>query len=85
MDPGVFLVPVGGLVTIVGAIYFATARIIRLRASLRQPSSEDVTTRLHELERGFDDLQQQLAETQERLDFAERMLSKARDDRQIGP
>jgi hypothetical protein len=29
-------------------------------------------------------LQEELAETQERLDFAERLLSKARDERRIG-
>jgi hypothetical protein len=32
----------------------------------------------------FQDLQQELAETQERLDFAERLLTKAREERQIG-
>jgi predicted nucleic acid-binding Zn-ribbon protein len=84
MDPGVFLAPVGGMVAIIAAIYVAVAKIIRLRATLAEAPSADVTARLQALERGVQDLQQELAETQERLDFAERLLSKARDERRIG-
>jgi len=84
MDPGVFLVPVGGIVTIIAAIYVAVARIIRLRATLPESPSADVTARLEALERGVEGLQQELAETQERLDFAERLLSKAPEERRIG-
>ena len=36
------------------------------------------------LEERVDGLQQELAETSERLDFAERLLSRARDERRIG-
>jgi hypothetical protein len=36
------------------------------------------------LEQRVDGLQQELSETHERLDFAERLLSQARDDRRIG-
>jgi prefoldin subunit 5 len=84
MDPGVFLVPVGSMVAIIAAIYVAVAKIIRLRATLAESPSADVTARLQALERGVQDLQQELAEIQERLDFAERLLSKARDERRIG-
>jgi predicted nucleic acid-binding Zn-ribbon protein len=56
----------------------------RLRASRPESLSADVAARLEALERGVQDLQQELTETQERLDFAERLLSKAREDRQIG-
>jgi predicted nucleic acid-binding Zn-ribbon protein len=84
MDPGVFLVPVGSIVAIIAAIYVAQAKIIRLRATLPESPSADVTARLQALERGVQALQQELAETQERLDFAERLLSKARDERRIG-
>jgi predicted nucleic acid-binding Zn-ribbon protein len=84
MDPGVFLAPVGSMVAIIAAIYVAVAKIIRLRATLAESPSADVTARLQALERGVQDLQQELAETQERLDFAERLLSKARDERRIG-
>jgi peptidoglycan hydrolase CwlO-like protein len=84
MDPAVFLVPVGSFVAIIAAIYVAVAKIIRLRATLAESPSADVTARLQALEGDVQDLQQQLAETQERLDFAERLLSKAREERRIG-
>jgi hypothetical protein len=84
MDPGVFLVPVGGMVTVIAAIYIAVAKIIRLRATLRESPSADVTARLEALERGVEGLQQELAETQERLDFAERLLTKPSEERRIG-
>jgi hypothetical protein len=84
MDPGVFLVPVGSFVAIIAAIYVAVAKIIRLRASLPESPSAEVTARLEALERGVEGLQQELAETQERLDFAERLLSKPPEERRVG-
>lgn len=84
MDPGVFLVPVGSIVAIIAAIYVAAAKIIRLRASLAESPSADVTARLESLERSVQGLAQELAETQERIDFAERLLSKAREEGRIG-
>jgi hypothetical protein len=84
MDPAVFLVPVGSIVAIIAAIYVAAAKIIRLRATLPESPSADVAARLQALERGVQDLQQELAETQERLDFTERLLTKAREERRIG-
>ena len=57
----------------------------KLRASAAPASlSADVTARLEALEQRVDGLQQELSETHERLDFAERLLSQARDDRRIG-
>jgi hypothetical protein len=76
-----FLAP---LIPIVAIIAIAAVKIARLRANRPESSSADVTARLEVLEHGFQDLQQQLAETQERLDFTERLLTKARDERQIG-
>jgi hypothetical protein len=84
MDAGVFLVPVGSIVVIIAAIYVAAARIIRLRASLPESASPDGTARLEALEPSVQGLQQELAEAQERLDFTERLLSKARKERRIG-
>jgi len=43
-----------------------------------------MTARLEELEHSMQAIQQELAETQERLDFAERLLSTAREERRIG-
>ena len=79
MDPA-FL---GPLVPIAAIIAFAAVKIVRLRATLPGSASPEVTARLEALERSVHDVQQELAETQERLDFAERLLSQAREDRRI--
>ena len=76
-----FLVP---LIPIVAIIAVAAVKIARLRASRPESLSTDIAARFEALERGVQDLQQELAETQERLDFAERLLSKAREERRIG-
>ena len=55
-----------------------------MRAARVQSPSIDVTERLEAVEHRVEDLQQELAETQERLDFAERLLSKGREERGIG-
>ena len=47
----------------------------------RVGGSEDVQSRLDALE----DVQRRLADVEERLDFAERMLAKQRDAERIGP
>lgn len=76
-----FLAP---LIPIVAIIAIAAVKIARLRATRPESPSADVTARLEALERGVEGLQQELAETQERVDFAERLLSKAREERRIG-
>lgn len=76
-----FLAP---LIPIVAIIAFAAVKIARLRATRPELPLDDVTSRLEALERGVQGLGEELAETQERLDFAERLLSKARDERRIG-
>lgn len=68
----------------VAIVAIAAAKVPRLRASQPESSSADVTARLEALERGVQGLQQELADTQERLDFAERLLSQAREERRIG-
>ena len=72
------------LIPIVAIIAFAVVKIARLRAPRPDSLSADVTTRFEALERSVQSLQQELADTQERLDFAERLLSKAREDRRLG-
>jgi len=81
MDPAVFLV---ALITVVGTAVVTIVKVARLWATRRESPSPDVTARLEALERVVQGLQQEQAETQERLDFAERLLSKAREERQIG-
>ena len=81
MDPAVFLV---ALTTVVGTAAFTIIKVARLWATRSESPSADVTARLEALERGVQGLQQELAETQERLDFAERLLSTTREERRIG-
>jgi predicted nucleic acid-binding Zn-ribbon protein len=80
MDPQ-FVAP---FIPIVAIIAFAAVKIARLRATHPESLSADVTARLEALESVVQGLQEELAETQERLDFAERLLSKAREERRIG-
>ena len=80
MEPAVFL---AALLILVGIPAFAVTKVARLRANRPSPSA-DVTARFEALERSVQALQQELAETQERLDFTERLLSKAREERRIG-
>ena len=81
MDPAVFLV---ALMTVVGTAAFTIIKVARLWTSRPESLSGEVTARLEALEHSIQGLQQDQAETQERLDFAERLLSKAREERQIG-
>jgi len=72
------------LLIFVGIPALAAVKIARLRAARLQSPPADVTERLEAVEHRVEELQQELAETQERLDFAERLLSKAREERRIG-
>ena len=81
MEPAVFL---AALLIFVGIPAATVLKLARLRAARPQSLSPEVTERLEALERTVQDLQHELAETQERLDFAERLLTKARESRQLG-
>ena len=81
MEPAVFL---AALLIFVGIPALTVLKIARLRAGRPQTSSTDVAERLEAVEHRVEDLQHELAETQERLDFAERLLTKAREERQLG-
>jgi len=72
------------LIPVVAIIAFAAVKIARMRVPRPETPSADVRARLEALEQSVQGLRQELAETQERLDFAERLLSKARDERRIG-
>ena len=71
------------LLSTVGIAAFTVVKVARLFTTRRE-LSPDVTARFEELERNVHALQQELAETQERLDFAERLLSTVREERRIG-
>ena len=81
MEPVVFL---AALLMLVGIPALTVLKIARLRATRLQSPPAEVTQRLEAVEHRVEDLQQELAETQERLDFAERLLTKAREERRIG-
>lgn len=81
MEPFIFL---AALLILVGVPSLAVIKVARLRANRSQSPSPDLTARLEGLERGLQQLQQEHAETVERLDFTERLLSKAREERRIG-
>lgn len=81
MHPAVFLV---ALLSTLGIGAFTVVKVARLFATRRELPSGDVGARLDELEHTVQAVQQELAETQERLDFAERLLSTARGERRIG-
>lgn len=72
------------LIPIVAIIAFAVIRLARIRHAHPESLPADVTARLEALENGLEGVQRELAETQERLDFAERLLSKAREERKLG-
>ena len=76
MEPGVFL---RALLIFLGIPAVTVITIVRLRASRSQSPSVDIAARLEVLERTVQDVQQELAETQERLDFTERLLSKPQE------
>jgi hypothetical protein len=80
MDPQ-FLAP---LIPIVAILAFAAVKITRIRATRTELPSGEVTARLDALEGDVHGLHQELAETQERLDFAERLLTKGREEGRIG-
>jgi hypothetical protein len=79
MDPQV-LYP---LIPMVAITAFAAVKIARIRATRPELPSAEVTARLEALEGDVQGLHQELAETQERLDFAERLLTKGREERGI--
>ena len=83
MEPTASLVEFVGLIIVVGTAAFTIVKVARLWISRPQSPSADVTARLETLESSVQQLQQEQAETQERLDFAERLLSEAREERRI--
>jgi hypothetical protein len=72
------------LIPVVAIIAFAAVKIANIRAHRSASLSAEMPERLEALERTVLGLQQDLAETQERLDFTERVLSQTREERRIG-
>ncbi len=81
MPPEVFLI---ALLSTVGIAAFTVIKVARLIANRSRSVPDDALNRVEELERTLHSVQQELAETQERLDFTERLLSTTREERRIG-
>ena len=80
MPPEVFLI---ALLSTVGIAAFTVIKVARLFTHRPRALPDDVLERVEELEQSLRHVQQELAETQERLDFAERLLSAKREERRI--
>lgn len=81
MDPGVLAL----LIPIVALLCGTAVKITSMKnAHRRSGMSEDAVARLDALEGDVDHLRQQLSETQERVDFAERLLAQAAEARALG-
>jgi hypothetical protein len=72
------------LIPVVAVLAWAAIKIARINAARSESTTPHVTGRVEELERVVQAMQQELAETQERLDFAERLLAQGREERRIG-
>jgi hypothetical protein len=72
------------LIPIVAIAAFAAIRLAKIKAGQSESFPAETNARIDALEQDVQGLQQQLAETQERLDFAERLLSTGRDERGPG-
>jgi hypothetical protein len=72
------------LIPVVAIIAYAAVKIATMWSVRPGSASADVLSRVENLERTLQGLEQDLAETQERLDFAERVLGQAREERRIG-
>jgi chromosome segregation ATPase len=66
-------------IPVLAIIFNGLTKLARVRAETLQGVGGDVLERLNELEGEVQDLRHQLTETQERLDFAERLLAKPKD------
>ena len=75
---GDFLAP---LIPIVAIVAFAMVRIAKIRAQAMIGGDQQGAQRLDAVEQDLYALRQELSEAQERIDFAERLLSQQKNDR----
>jgi hypothetical protein len=82
--PIAYVVVIGGfLVVLFGIMSFSSIAVGKLR--LRQMEAARPGGASRELEGEVEQLQRRVAELEERQDFAERLLSQAREKGQLGP
>ena len=84
MNPEVFVL----LIPITAIIMIGLVKIARLYAPGNQgqggPVVKELEARLDAVEQGLTGLQHELSETQERLDFSERLLAQGRETKRLG-
>ena len=84
MDPQVFLAAV--VIILVAAIgTWGAVKIAKIMAHSRVTGDPDTAAHLQALDQEVGTLRQELTETQERLDFAERMLAQGAEPRRVEP
>jgi hypothetical protein len=84
MDPQVFLA--GVVIILIAAIgTWGAVKIAKIMAQSRVAGDPDTAGRLHALEQEVSTLRQEMLETHERLDFAERVLAQQPETRRVGP
>lgn len=82
MDPAAL----GALIPIVAIIMGGLLLLNRQRMrQLGAGPSRETTDRLDALEQELDAVRRELGETQERLDFTERLLTQAREEKGLNP
>ena len=67
------------LVPIIAILAFAAIKIARIMAAGPGAASGELQGRVDELERVVQGLQRELGETQERVDFTERLIAKGKE------
>jgi hypothetical protein len=72
------------MIPVVAILSGAAVKIAKIRSAGAHPPGVDDSPRLEALEEEIGQLRQDLTETQERLDFAERLLAKGRDAGRLG-
>jgi len=82
MNPGELAL----LIPIVAIIAGTVVKLSRMKNEARHPAiAEDAMARLEALEAEVDGLRRELGETQERVDFAERLLAQSAEGRAVRP
>jgi hypothetical protein len=84
MDPQVFLAAV--VIILVAAIgTWGAVKIAKIMSQGRIAGDPDTAAHLRALDQEVGTLRQEMLETQERLDFAERLLAKGPETRRVEP
>jgi hypothetical protein len=84
VDPQVFLAAV--VIILVAAIgMWGAVKIAKIKAQSRVAADPETAAHLQALDQEVGTLRQEMVETQERLDFAERLLAQAPETRRVEP